>query len=827
VASAEKLSKEALAVGDSAVTPEDVVGLQQQVARIATLVAGGSLAERVDTAAVSDDEVATAEQINAILDAVQGSVISVAADLERVGQGDIPEASEAPCAEGELGRLHAALGLAVSGVAGILGAIDEFHARQVEAADFEYHIVPDDYAGAYARAAAQVNASADIHIDCILEFLGVVTQYSQGDFGVNIGPRPGKQVVANQSFDALQRNLQGLESETKRLLAAAAAGELDVRGDTSAFEGAFVDLVGGINATLDSFAEKTHLYHSVLDAIPYPLSVTDNDMRWVFINKAASDVTGISREEALGRPCSEWGADICNTERCGIAMLRTGETSSTFTQPGLDMTFRVDTSHLLGPTGEQIGHVEIVRDITDITRANEYSEQHVRRVVANLNKLAAGDLTIDLSVDPADESTERLFDVFSRVNGSMAVVRDTVASLVDNADGLAAAAVAGKLSQRADISAYQGAYARLIEGINAMLDAIMAPINEATETLEHLANRDLTARVDGEYQGDYNRIKEALNQAAGNLDEGFAQVALAANQVTGAAAEINTGSQAVAQGAAEQASSLEEISSNLEQMASMTKQNAGNAHEAKGMSDTARTSAERGVDSMTRLSEAIDRIKSSSDETAKIVKTIDEIAFQTNLLALNAAVEAARAGDAGKGFAVVAEEVRNLAMRSAEAAKSTADLIDESVHNAEDGVTINQEVFTNLAEISEQIRKVTEVMDEIAAASDQQSQGIDQINSAVSQLDQVTQQNAANSEESASAAEELTAQAEELRAMVGNFQLSNDGTMGAVAQVQTAPRARRAPAPRHIERPARVVGDSRNVIPFDDDDPDDAILQQF
>ncbi len=550
-------------------------------------------------------------------------------------------------------------------------------------------------------------------------------------------------------------------------------------------------------------------------------------MRWLFLNKAVEDLTGLKRSEILGQHCSAWGADICNTDRCGIAKLRSGEKTSYFKQPGMDMDFRVDVAYITDRDGQSMGHIEVIQDVTAQNRASEYSETHVNRVVSGLNKLAAGDLTVDLSVDPADESTAQLFDLFSRINESMAVVRDTISSLVDNADGLAAAAVAGKLSQRADISAYQGAYARLIEGINAMLDAIMAPINEATETLEHLADRDLTARVAGEYQGDYNRIKEALNQAAGNLDEGFAQVALAANQVTGAAAEINTGSQAVAQGAAEQASSLEEISSNLEQMASMTKQNAGNAHEAKGMSDTARTSAERGVDSMTRLSEAIDRIKSSSDETAKIVKTIDEIAFQTNLLALNAAVEAARAGDAGKGFAVVAEEVRNLAMRSAEAAKSTADLIDESVRNAEDGVTINQEVFTNLAEISEQIRKVTEVMDEIAAASDQQSQGIDQINGAVSQLDQVTQQNAANSEESASAAEELTAQAEELRAMVGNFQLSNDGAMGAVAQVQTAPRARRAPAPRPMERPVRVVGDSRNVIPFDDDDPDDAILQQF
>jgi methyl-accepting chemotaxis protein len=205
----------------------------------------------------------------------------------------------------------------------------------------------------------------------------------------------------------------------------------------------------------------------------------------------------------------------------------------------------------------------------------------------------------------------------------------------------------------------------------------------------------------------------------------------------------------------------------------MTKQNASNAKEARSLSDGARSTADRGVDSMQRLSEAINRIKASSDSTAKIVKTIDEIAFQTNLLALNAAVEAARAGDAGKGFAVVAEEVRNLAMRSAEAAKNTSNLIEESVRNAEGGVSINQEVLTNLREINDQVNKVSEVMAEIASASDQQSQGIDQVTTAVQQMSDMTQQNAANSEESAASALELDNLAHKMQRMVDTFHLGN------------------------------------------------------
>jgi methyl-accepting chemotaxis protein len=175
---------------------------------------------------------------------------------------------------------------------------------------------------------------------------------------------------------------------------------------------------------------------------------------------------------------------------------------------------------------------------------------------------------------------------------------------------------------------------------------------------------------------------------------------------------------------------------------------------------------------MQRLSQAMHAIKSASDETAKIVKTIDDIAFQTNLLALNAAVEAARAGDAGKGFAVVAEEVRNLAMRSAEAAKSTAQLIDTAVQKATDGVTLNQESLANLAEIVSQIHKVSEVMHEIAESSVQQQQGVQHINGAVEQLNQVTQKTAATAEEATATAEELSSQAAKMQSMVQTFQLS-------------------------------------------------------
>jgi methyl-accepting chemotaxis protein len=198
----------------------------------------------------------------------------------------------------------------------------------------------------------------------------------------------------------------------------------------------------------------------------------------------------------------------------------------------------------------------------------------------------------------------------------------------------------------------------------------------------------------------------------------------------------------------------------------MTKQNSENSRQANAMAVETRSAVERSQEAMTRMGAAINKIKGSSDQTAKIIKTIDEIAFQTNLLALNAAVEAARAGDAGKGFAVVAEEVRNLAQRSAEAAKNTAALIEESQQNANNGVAVSSEVGGILSQIVVSVQKLAQLIGEVSAASEEQSKGIEQIGTAVTQMDKLTQSNAANAEESASASEELAAQAKELGDMV-------------------------------------------------------------
>jgi methyl-accepting chemotaxis protein len=380
----------------------------------------------------------------------------------------------------------------------------------------------------------------------------------------------------------------------------------------------------------------------------------------------------------------------------------------------------------------------------------------------------------------------------------------------------------GLLSERGKTEHLSSFYAPMMSGINDVIDALGRPVQEASEILAQLANQDLTARVTGNYKGDHAIIKDNLNGTAESLERAMGQVLQSASQLKAASSQISSGSQSLSQATNQQAGSLEEVSSTVEQLSSMTDQNASNANQAKGLSDNAKKSANRGKESMDQLSKAIDKIKGSADQTAKIVKTIDEIAFQTNLLALNAAVEAARAGDAGKGFAVVAEEVRSLAQRSAEAAKSTAELIEGSVKNAEAGVRLSDEVARQLQDIVGGSEKVNDIVAEIAAASAEQAKGIGQINTAISQINQITQQNAANSEQSAAAAEELSAQAGQLADMVGRFRLG--GQESAPAAIPTpgnyVPQSSfgRAPAPKPAALANGGARHASKVIPLTEDE---------
>lgn len=310
-------------------------------------------------------------------------------------------------------------------------------------------------------------------------------------------------------------------------------------------------------------------------------------------------------------------------------------------------------------------------------------------------------------------------------------------------------------------------------------------------------------------------------------------MAVSSSQLNGAAGQISESSQSMAEGASEQAATLEETSSSLEEMASLTRQNAENAKQADSIMGEAKESMDTADDSMKKLTESMADIASASEETQKIVKTIDEIAFQTNLLALNAAVEAARAGEAGAGFAVVADEVRSLAMRAADSARDTSNLIDTTVEKVKNGnglVSETSEMFYIAAKASE---KVSTLITEIATASHEQATGIDEINSAVTEIDKVVQANAAGAEETASASEELTAQAagmddivHDLENMVGINNNQKTGPSVSRKQFYAEPQQTSAKKmtpkqlpPASSPKPeASKATSAEDVIPFDDDD---------
>lgn len=344
-----------------------------------------------------------------------------------------------------------------------------------------------------------------------------------------------------------------------------------------------------------------------------------------------------------------------------------------------------------------------------------------------------------------------------------------VGHTVQEIDRLAGQVRDGVLDGRADAAPVHGRYADVLHGVEGVLTAVNTPLREARRALERVADRDLEVRMEGEFSGEFARMQVALNTAVNQIRVTVGQVRQAAFQVDDAAVQLSSGSQQLANGASEQASSAEEISASLLELSSVAVRSVTQANDVKSSAELAKASVQKGSEAMLALNADMQKIKQSADATQRIVKTIDEIAFQTNLLALNAAVEAARAGDAGRGFAVVAEEVRALAIRSAEAAKQTAALIDEEIQNVDGGVKREELVREQLQAAREYVERMAVTIDDIVTAANQQANGMQEIGNGVSLMSEITQQVAANAEEAAASSEELTAQAAQLAEAVKGF----------------------------------------------------------
>ena len=435
----------------------------------------------------------------------------------------------------------------------------------------------------------------------------------------------------------------------------------------------------------------------------------------------------------------------------------------------------------------------------------------LRNVSKHLGAIASG---TEVSILETDQYNSE----FTSIVLSLNEVQHSLKLMLSDANMLVEASLNGDLTARADIEKHKGGYKDIIKGINKTLDAVIEPVMEAKNVLKAVSEGYLNQSIKGDYKGDHAIIKQALNDtvsilknyideitqnlnqiASGILTGGITTeykgnfIALkqsingiiaslsniiteingSAEQVANGTRQISDTSQAISQGTTEQASSIEELSASVTHIAEQTKQNAANANKANELALSAQSDAIAGNDYMKEMQTAMREINESSQSISKIIKVIDDIAFQTNILALNAAVEAARAGIHGKGFAVVAEEVRNLAARSADAAKETTGLIEGSIRKVAAGTMIADQTASALSGIVTSVEKAVGLVGQIALASNEQATGISQVDQGIEQLSQVVQTNSATAEETAAAGQELSSQAELLKSLVAQFKLHN------------------------------------------------------
>ncbi|MCX7139616.1 MAG: methyl-accepting chemotaxis protein, partial [Proteobacteria bacterium] len=557
----------------------------------------------------------------------------------------------------------------------------------------------------------------------------------------------------NGDFNTLKNNLNmciaavnALVADAAMLAEAAVAGKLSTRAEASKHQGDFNRIVSGVNDTLD--------------AVIGPLNV------------AANYVDQISKGAIPAKITDSYNGDF-NTLKNNLNMA-------------------IDAVNALVADAAMLAEAAVAGKLS--TRADASKHQgDFKRIVSGVND------TLDAVIGPLNVAAnyvdqisrgaipEKISDSyngdFNTLKNNLNVCIDAVNGLVADAKMLSEAAVEGKLDTRADATKHQGDFRRVVEGVNATLDAIVGPMNEVVRVLGALSKGDLTERITTQYKGTFDQLKSDANVTVDKLTEIVSSIKESTESITVASKEIASGNTDLSSRTEQQASSLEETASSMEELTSTVKQNAENAKQANQLAAGASEVAVKGGTVVGQVVTTMSSISESSKKIVDIISVIDGIAFQTNILALDAAVEAARAGEQGRGFAVVATEVRTLAQRSASAAKEIKELIGDSVEKVGAGTKLVDEAGKTMEEIVTSVKRVTDIMAEITAASQEQSAGIEQVNQAITQMDEVTQQNAALVEQAAAAAESMEEQAGNLTQAVGLFKLSQQTVNPAAARL--------------------------------------------
>ncbi|MDD3481508.1 cache domain-containing protein [Azovibrio restrictus] len=552
--------------------------------------------------------------------------------------------------------------------------------------------------------------------------------------------------LSNEMGDLLQAiahvraSLRGLEEDASMLTSAAVEGRLSTRADADKHKGDFRNIVSGVNATLD--------------AVITPL------------NMAANCVDRISKGDIPAKITDSYNGDF-NTIKNN---LNTCIDAIGKLVADANMLSAAAVAGKLSTRAEASAHQGDFRKIVEGVNATLDAVIGPLNVAASyVDRISKGDIPAPI--------TDAYNGDFNTIKNNLNTCIAAINKLVADANTLVQAALAGKLATRADAAAHAGDFRKIVEGVNATLDAVIGPIDEVKRIMSALEQGDLTQNIAAQYQGDFLVLKDAVNNTVTRLSDTVAQVKTAADALTNAAGQVSATAQSLSQSSSEQAASVEESSASVEEMSASINQNAENAKVTDNMASKAAKEATEG-------GRAVGETVGAMKKIAEKIGIIDDIAYQTNLLALNAAIEAARAGEHGKGFAVVAAEVRKLAERSQVAAQEIGELAGDSVGMAEKAGKL-------LDEIVPSINKTSDLVQEIASASQEQSSGVAQINNAMNQLNQATQQNASASEELAATAEELGGQAEQLQDIMSFFTLGQEHQhLGQATSHRQRPQAR-------------------------------------